>query len=836
LPEAAAVVNRMQSETGDRRVSSGWRSVQVVLRFLSRIPPSTAEAIRRVAKDLTLKGSLRERILASGLFDPAFYLARYPDVASAGEDPTTHYLRHGGKEGRQPSAAFDAEFYLGANADVRKSKVNPLVHYISHGQREGRPIRSTTVAPPPVAPPAVQWKELAGQLDSSPKTAPVLDIIVPVYRGFDETANCLYSLVRSRVRAAVPCEIVVVDDASPDHELSHLLNFLAAHRLITLLRNERNQGFVASINRAVALHAERDVVILNADTEVYGDWVERLRRAAYSEEKIGTATPFSNNGTFCGYPHIDKEFHGTFEVSFAEIDRIARATNATLTADIPAARGFCMYVRRECLREFGLFDVETFGLGYGEETDFSLRIAARGWRNVLAADVFVRHIGRVSFGSATHELATKGLAALEQRYPGFTANETNYVETDPLRSLRRNIDVVRLRRAAGERAVLHVLHFPFGGTMKHVLELARLLAQEGIGAFLLRPWPGDDQFTELSHLSINGISAASRVNLNHDLASTAELFQRLGIFHIHVHHFMGFPREAMQFIETIARMLGIGFDFTAHDYFPVCPRGTMIEGNGLYCDNSDPRVCNVCVAVNGSPFGRVDVQTWRAGYGQFLARARRGFVPSEDAKLRLGAFFPSLEITVRQHPEPVSGTLASPVLRKPGEPLRVAVIGVIRANKGSRQIYDCARDAARRRLPIKFVLFGFDQMLEISHFPTVDATALGRYDDGELPDLLADAGCHLSFFPSVWPETYCYTLSQAFFAGLYPVAFDLGAIAERIRNAGWGQLLPFEMVRHPAAINDALLSCRVPPLPARWHPVAGASLYTDMLGDYYGLR
>jgi hypothetical protein len=42
----------------------------------------------------------------SGLVDPAWYLARNPDVAEAGMDPVLHYLHHGAEEGRAPNPAL----------------------------------------------------------------------------------------------------------------------------------------------------------------------------------------------------------------------------------------------------------------------------------------------------------------------------------------------------------------------------------------------------------------------------------------------------------------------------------------------------------------------------------------------------------------------------------------------------------------------------------------------------------------------------------------------------------------------------------------------------------
>jgi len=78
------------------------------------------------------------RISESGLFDPAWYLTTYPDVAAAGVDPVVHFVADGVLEGRSPSALFDTSFYLSRNPDVGASGVNPLLHYLTEGAAEGR--------------------------------------------------------------------------------------------------------------------------------------------------------------------------------------------------------------------------------------------------------------------------------------------------------------------------------------------------------------------------------------------------------------------------------------------------------------------------------------------------------------------------------------------------------------------------------------------------------------------------------------------------------------------------------------------------------------------------
>ena len=93
-----------------------------------------------------------------------------------------------------------------------------------------------------------------------------VDVIIPVYRGLGETRACIESVLASRCRTAA--QIIVIDDASPEPELRRYLRGLEG---VTVLANEANLGFVATVNRGMALHPARDVVLLNSDTVVAND-------------------------------------------------------------------------------------------------------------------------------------------------------------------------------------------------------------------------------------------------------------------------------------------------------------------------------------------------------------------------------------------------------------------------------------------------------------------------------------------------------------------------------------------------------------------------------------
>jgi hypothetical protein len=180
----------------------------------------------------------------------------------------------------------------------------------------------------------------------------MIDVIVPVYRGHEQTRRCLDSvLANCDVRAV---EVVVVDDASPEPALAEYLDALSRSGSITLLKNETNRGFVESVNRGMSLHRDRDVVLLNSDTEVAAGWLERLAACAYREPDIGTVTPFSNNATICSYPFDGWAGGVPGTLGLSRLDRLIATTNAGRHIELPTAVGFCMYIRERLSMPSGI--------------------------------------------------------------------------------------------------------------------------------------------------------------------------------------------------------------------------------------------------------------------------------------------------------------------------------------------------------------------------------------------------------------------------------------------------------------------------------------------------
>ncbi len=611
----------------------------------------------------------------------------------------------------------------------------------------------------------------------------MIDVIIPVYRGLPETRRCLESVLRSRL--ALPHEIVVVDDASPEPALAEWLRELAQAGRITLIVHGRNAGFVASANDGLRAHPDRDAVLLNADTEVADGWLDRLAAAAQREPRVGTVTPFSNNATICSYPRFAKPNALPAGTSAAALDALFARVNAGRSVEVPTGVGFCLFIRRACLDEVGALDEAAFGRGYGEEVDFCLRATKAGWRHLLAADTFVFHEGEVSFGTGAGEGKRKAQQLIDERHPEFQPRLAEFLAREPARPLRRAVDLERLRLDARPRLLL-VTHGWAGGVRKHVDDLAALL-EDDANVLVLAPTEGG---TLRLHWARTGEEFEAFFDPQADWDRLVDLLRDLQLARVHFHHTNHLPEAILD----LPARLALPFDITLHDYLPVCPQHNLGTSAGRYCGEPDAAGCNRCLAER-PPAWPMDIAAWRERFGHWLRAAGRVIAPSQDLASRIGRYHPGLAIVVWTHPEP----LAPP----PAPRVRVLLLGGLSEVKGLSVLEACLRDAAARALPLHFRVIGHLER-PLPAWPEAPLSFSGSYPEGGLPDLLASEHGDVAFFPAQWPETYSYTLSAALAAGLPVVASDIGAFPERLAGRARTRLLPWDA--SAADFNDALLA------------------------------
>ena len=621
-----------------------------------------------------------------------------------------------------------------------------------------------------------------------PRPNPVA-IVIPAYRGVATTLACLRS-----VFASVPpgTAIHVIDDASPEPELVAALTELAQAGRIHLTRHPRNRGFPAAANAGIAASAGHDVVLLNSDTLTPPGWLERLQAAAYAAVDIGTACPLSNDATILSYPRVIGGNPVPDLLDTMRVAALAARANGDAVLDIPTAVGSCMYIRRDCLDQVGMFREDLFAQGYGEENDFCLRASHRGWCHVAVPGAFVAHLGAASFGAAQAHLTARNMRVLNRLHPGYDDLIARFVAADPLAHARRRIDALRWRDCRRAASVILVTHAGGGGVDRLVAARCAAFGAAGLRPIVLRP--------DGRHVTVADGTGPDIPNLRYALPNDAPALLRLlrpdQPTHVELHHLLGHPAS----VTGLAERLGIPHDVHVHDYAWFCPRIALLGGDRRYCGEPDIAGCEACVADHGSLLEEeITVSNLVARSTRLLGSARQVVTASPDAAARLRRHFPFLQPAVT----PWEDDAAIPPPPPPREGgVHLCVIGGIGIEKGFDILLACVRDVAARRLPLRFTVVGHtaDDARLLEAGPVF---ITGSYVDADVVALVRTQAATLAWLPSIWPETWCYTLGHAWRAGLRASVFDIGAPALRVRGTGWGWVLPLGLP--PGAINDAHL-------------------------------
>src|SRR6185437_8831286 len=188
---------------------------------MSRYPDVAAAGVDPLRHFLT-RGA-QERRDPNRWFDSAWYAEHYPDIGPRGLNPLLHYMQSGAAELRNPHPRFDAVWYVDQHPEAA---ANPLLYHLRVGMGRGwlteKPINLRDYLPS------------ARSLLAAPDAISV-DVIIPVYRGLDQTRRCIESVLADTER--LPGRVIVVDDCSPEPELSAWLGRMARSGRIMLERN-----------------------------------------------------------------------------------------------------------------------------------------------------------------------------------------------------------------------------------------------------------------------------------------------------------------------------------------------------------------------------------------------------------------------------------------------------------------------------------------------------------------------------------------------------------------------------------------------------------------------
>ncbi len=189
-------------------------------------------------------------------------------------------------------------------------------------------------------------------------------IIIPVYlrdsKRLDDIAKC----VESVRKYSSDYELILIDDGSPEDALLYeLIDEYSEFHPDVYIRHQNNKGVAPSWNDGLRIARGDYIVVLNDDTEVCADWLEKMSGVFENDrsKKIAVVGP--------------------------AVEHLPNDSNMPAYQWFP---GSCFMISRKTIKRVGYFD-EQFAPFFFEETDYWTKIMQCGYQMARVLNVFIQH-------------------------------------------------------------------------------------------------------------------------------------------------------------------------------------------------------------------------------------------------------------------------------------------------------------------------------------------------------------------------------------------------------------------------------------------------------------
>jgi GT2 family glycosyltransferase len=258
-------------------------------------------------------------------------------------------------------------------------------------------------------------------------TRPDCSVIIVNWNGLGILRDCLESVVANTSEREA--EVIVIDNASDDGSPEMVE---AEFPRVRLIRNRANRGFAAANNQGLAVARGRYPLLLNSDTVVLGDVIQRSAAYMDAHPDVG--------GLGCRVLNPDRTMQPTC-FQYPSLFNLAlwasgltslpgrffgrqtyRGWERDSERDVDVVTGCYLMIRREILETVGPLDERFFF--FGEETDWCRSIAEAGWKVRFAPVGEIVHIGNASGKKHSHRrdfMLAAGLVRLHAKRSGRLA-------------------------------------------------------------------------------------------------------------------------------------------------------------------------------------------------------------------------------------------------------------------------------------------------------------------------------------------------------------------------------------------------------------------------------
>lgn len=236
---------------------------------------------------------------------------------------------------------------------------------------------------------------------------PLVSILVVNYKVSELVHQSIQSIEKF---VKTPYEVIILDNDSRDASVESLNN---KYEFTKIIASTKNLGFGAGNNRAYEEAKGKYIFLLNPDTILIDDSLDRMVNYLEIHSEVGLVSPtllyedltlqrsvrkfYSYFGSL-----LDNRFMNPVVSKFPAITKaLPGLVNHSISQEVDWAKGAALLIKREVINQIGLFD-EDFWI-YGEEMDLCFRIGRAGWKKVFLHDCRIIHLE----GKSTVQSSTK---------------------------------------------------------------------------------------------------------------------------------------------------------------------------------------------------------------------------------------------------------------------------------------------------------------------------------------------------------------------------------------------------------------------------------------------
>lgn len=271
-------------------------------------------------------------------------------------------------------------------------------------------------------------------------------------------------------------------------------------------------------------------------------------------------------------------------------------------------------------------------------------------------------------------------------------------------------------------------------------------------------------------------------------AVVADWLEGYGVSLVHVRHS---AFQGLGMIEVAYRQ-GVPVVYSFHDYYTVCPSIKLLDANQQFCRGRctySPGECSSELWPNSmiEPLKHDRVYTWQRQFARVLALCS-GFVACTAAvRDVIHDVFPATAtkpFALIEHGRDFTSLSSLACRPQPSEPLRVLLPGYLARSKGGGVLQELAGLDSLQN--VEWHVLGAVEPEFENSMPS-NVKMHGHYLRDEFHMHVTRIQPHIGAVLSIWPETWCHTLTELWAVGLPVVAFSLGAVGDRIKisQAGW---------------------------------------------------